>query len=724
MALTEQVGSFGLNCVRYRRAQNKWLTVCPIGKLTLNDPTCATSTRTSRPIRKISVCASAAIAIASDSDAMYSPVLETDPMLTPSGGKPRRSPPSSAVNSLRLEPPPAQCHDAFFAVLFLGNVAILGVLAWWKGLPALKEDMGRNRSDGRVPQGHAVAWSLVALLCALGTALALLWMKLLMTYAASMIRVALWLNVALVLGFAVATFSVNAWAALAFLAMAAINVWYVYAVQDRIGFASANLKAACAALKQHAALFALAFVLVLQQLLWMGLWGLASLGMHQLFVDADPDCDREIDLASRGRSHGGLCVGLPAYAALFYMLVSVYWGQQVLQNILTCTTAGVVATWWYQPNAAKATVGALYRSVTTSFGSICFGSLIVAVLQALRTMADMAKRRANEENNGGLACLACMAECILSCLANVMEYVNQWAYVYVGVYGYPFRTSGKAVMDLFNNRGWTAVINDDLTSGALSFGAMGVGVATCCIGLLMVRFSPVEWFTALGSRMSVYGTMAMIGFMVGIIYDTRVVTVSQPANLLPDTTQASSLCILLPPSRPSTPMRSLLYALLVVSLITLWLSCHAATASTIIEQSDVNKMDELLETNGHDKTQHFLRSNSKDERPVSDGVGSLRTDSGDRSIGARVKSLMSMLPTRMSQGIGNLAKNTILPFMFRRVYKTGVTPQELQKPFGWCTSRCGITHESKDVGAVQGVFQFKSGRGESGSIRVLESTPS
>lgn len=361
-----------------------------------------------------------------------------------------------------------------------------------------------------------MAWTMIGLLCVIGTALSLAWMKLLMMYASSMITVALWLNVGMVLAFAVSTFSVNAWAALFLVGMAALNVCYIYAVQNRIGFASANLKAACAGLKENNAVFLVAFLLVLQQLAWMFLWYVASLGMHRLFVEADPNCDREIDLASRGRNHGGLCVGLPAYAAVFYMLVGLYWGQQVLQNILTCTTAGVIATWWYQPYAQKATVGALYRSLSTSFGSICFGSLIVAVLQALRTMADAAKRRGREENNGGLACLACMAECVLSCLASMMEYVNQWAYVYVGVYGYPFRQSGKAVMDLFNNRGWTAVINDDLTSGALTFGAMGVGIVTCCVGMLMVRFSPMEWFAALGSRMSVYSTMALMGFMVGL----------------------------------------------------------------------------------------------------------------------------------------------------------------------------------------------------------------
>ncbi|ETN11051.1 hypothetical protein PPTG_10057 [Phytophthora nicotianae INRA-310] len=201
---------------------------------------------------------------------MYAPVSETDPMLlSPSGGKERRSPPSSAVSSMRLEAPTAKCNDAFFAVVFLANVLILGILAFWKGVPALKEDMGRNRSDGRIPQGHSVAWTMIGLLCVVGTVLSLAWIKLLMSYASSMIRVALWLNVGMVLAFAVSTFSVNVWAALFFLFMAAINVWYIYAVQNRIGFASANLKAACAGLKQHSAVFVVAFVLVLQQLVWI-----------------------------------------------------------------------------------------------------------------------------------------------------------------------------------------------------------------------------------------------------------------------------------------------------------------------------------------------------------------------------------------------------------------------------------------------------------------------
>lgn len=64
--------------------------------------------------------------------------------------------------------------------------------------------------------------------------------------------------------------------------------------------------------------------------------------------------------------------------------------------------------------------------MTTSFGSVCFGSLLVAIIQALQALANTAR------NEGDAGILACIAECILSCLASIVEYFNKWAFVYVG----------------------------------------------------------------------------------------------------------------------------------------------------------------------------------------------------------------------------------------------------------------------------------------------------
>lgn len=57
-----------------------------------------------------------------------------------------------------------------------------------------------------------------------------------------------------------------------------------------------------------------------------------------------------------------------------------------------------------------------------------------------------------------------------------MEYFNRWAFVYVGIYGYTFTKSGKAVLDLFRSRGFDAIINDDLIGNVLGFASLAVGM--------------------------------------------------------------------------------------------------------------------------------------------------------------------------------------------------------------------------------------------------------
>lgn len=44
----------------------------------------------------------------------------------------------------------------------------------------------------------------------------------------------------------------------------------------------------------------------------------------------------------------------------------------------------------------------------------------------------------------------------------MIQYFNQWAFVFVGLYGYNFLESGKNVINLFKTRGWTTIITDQV----------------------------------------------------------------------------------------------------------------------------------------------------------------------------------------------------------------------------------------------------------------------
>ena len=58
----------------------------------------------------------------------------------------------------------------------------------------------------------------------------------------------------------------------------------------------------------------------------------------------------------------------------------------------------------------------------------------------------------------------------------------QWAFVYVAVYGHDFRSSGVRAYRLFRDRGWTAIVNDDLIGNALSLGGVVTGGVVGLIG--------------------------------------------------------------------------------------------------------------------------------------------------------------------------------------------------------------------------------------------------
>ena len=104
---------------------------------------------------------------------------------------------------------------------------------------------------------------------------------------------------------------------------------------------------------------------------------------------------------------------------VFLFMLSYYWTAQVISNVVHVTTAGTVGTWWFVPTEAsgccsKAVRESYVRSLTSSFGSICFGSLIVALIQATREMV-----RSIRDSDDSL--LACIADCILGCLGKFSE---------------------------------------------------------------------------------------------------------------------------------------------------------------------------------------------------------------------------------------------------------------------------------------------------------------
>jgi Plasma-membrane choline transporter len=186
------------------------------------------------------------------------------------------------------------------------------------------------------------------------------------------------------------------------------------------------------------------------------------------------------------------------------------------------TTAGVVGTWWWQPSEASsfwssAVNDSFVRSTTYSFGSICFGSLLVAIVQALRALEHQTR------DDDDMQILRCLIQCILACIESIIEEINRWAYVYVGLYGFSYLEAGRNVIQLFQNKGWTAIIADDLAGNVLFMMSVAIALASGVVGLLF-GFLNSGMFVDLGIEHAAAPAF-LIGFLSGFLFACIIMSV-------------------------------------------------------------------------------------------------------------------------------------------------------------------------------------------------------
>ena len=176
--------------------------------------------------------------------------------------------------------------------------------------------------------------------------------------------------------------------------------------------------------------------------------------------------------------------------AIWFFLISFYWVTQVVINVVHVTASGTTATWYFfgRSNMPRdPSVASLRRAMTTSFGTICLGSLIVAMLKALYTMARLAA-------SDSRSFTGCIAMCFLKCLERLMEYFNVYAFTYVAIYGTSFVEAAKRTWELIKSCGFAAIFNDNLVfpvltltslSNSLAIGVLcGLAAESVLIGVL------------------------------------------------------------------------------------------------------------------------------------------------------------------------------------------------------------------------------------------------
>jgi Plasma-membrane choline transporter len=148
----------------------------------------------------------------------------------------------------------------------------------------------------------------------------------------------------------------------------------------------------------------------------------------------------------------GGCSTAKVIGLITFVTFAAYWITEVIKNIVHVTTSGVYGSWYFcsqKPSGFPegATRGAFKRSTTYSFGSISFGSLIVSIVQLLRQACTIARVSEGAEGNAFAAALCCVLGWLVAFLDWIIEFINEYAFCYIALYGKPYIEAAKVCLE-------------------------------------------------------------------------------------------------------------------------------------------------------------------------------------------------------------------------------------------------------------------------------------
>lgn len=425
------------------------------------------------------------------------------------------------------------CHDILFAVAFIAQVIVICVLFFmWvgEGAPGLPsedtmetaQEMGEAYANTTLTaMGQATAMTFLYAII-FSTVWVFIYLGIMKVAALALIVTLNLLMICAMLGFGLyflnyantckdideypgaCTDSDQGAAAVGgiiFCVCALLHLLWMICVRNRIKLTATMLAAVAHVVALCPGIVLISYLMALIACIWTLVWMGA-------FVQANIMLAGGIDSATAAWSSEtlGSFVGL-----MFVMLISFFWAYKLLQVIATMATAHVVASWYFSPEVVTegmpclrpVTLVGLKRACTNYLGSIAFGTLIVAILEALYYTIKYCASKMAGDNMVVKLVVSCVL-CVLGCLKKTIEWLTEWAYVFIALYGCSFFTAGGKVVNMLMESGMGALAQSTLIEPVMLVGRLLGGCAGVAGGYVTLSQYDInyEW------------TQPIMGFLV------------------------------------------------------------------------------------------------------------------------------------------------------------------------------------------------------------------
>ncbi|XP_011629149.2 CTL-like protein DDB_G0274487 isoform X1 [Amborella trichopoda] len=392
----------------------------------------------------------------------------------------------------RISEPSRHWRDVFWLGIFVIHLAVLGFVLAVLGLNRFKK-LDRFKIDRytyKIIENEAgqteTYWPFYALAAGIGTSLGWAWLSLLGTRANQMMKISVHiLTTYLAVISALCFWDKQIFWAIAFAIGAALQFMYVMSVMDRFPFTMLVLQKGVKMVWNVPEVMRVTYAFMGLMLVWFAIW---SFGVSGVVASSIGD---------------GGCWWL-----LGVLSISLFWTGAVLCNTVHVVVSGMVVLVLLNGGQGsssmppKPLLRTLQHALTTSLGSICYGSLFTAAIRTLRW-----EIRGFRSKIGNNECLLCCVDFLFNLVETLVRFFNKYAYVQIAVSGKSFNHSARDAWELFQSTGIEALIAYDCSGAVLLMGTTLGGLITgTCAGIW-------TWFKK-SDRVVMVGFTAMLMGMI------------------------------------------------------------------------------------------------------------------------------------------------------------------------------------------------------------------
>jgi len=223
-------------------------------------------------------------------------------------------------------------------------------------------------------------------------------------------------------------------------AVAAGSALMVLCLYSRIKLAIAILKAAADYVKETMIVFLVPVVAVLFLAAWFAYWAVTA-----VFLVSAGDA-----VQAKNSAFGTFNYDKKLQYYMIYHLFGLLWFAAFVAAATQFIIASSTCIWYFSQGTGQGASGtvrkSVYRFFRYHFGSIAFGSLILAVVQLIRIilsyMEAQAKKAGAHESKVAQFAFKCL-QCYLACFERFIKFLNKNAYIQIALTGKNFCLAAK-----------------------------------------------------------------------------------------------------------------------------------------------------------------------------------------------------------------------------------------------------------------------------------------